>query len=267
MSRPDPYGGRRGATDLGGEQVEGRQAVRELLLARRREVRDVWIADDLDPAPTVDDVLALAAGRAVPVRRVARAALRAEARSAAPQGVIAHAAPLPVADLDDLCRAGARGDGPPFLLCLDGITDPHNLGSLLRTAECAGVSGVVVRRHRSVRITPTVAKVAAGAVEHVEVALVGGLPAALARLREQGVWAVGLDAGGADTLFDLAILDQPVALVVGAEGRGLGRLTRARCDVVASIPLRGALGSLNAATAAAVGCFEVVRRRLVRPPG
>jgi 23S rRNA (guanosine2251-2'-O)-methyltransferase len=234
--------------------------VRELLVAGRRRVRLVLLADDLDPAPIIDEILELAAELRVGVKRIGRGALEAQARSEAPQGVIAQAGPLPEADLDTLCQRGAHGR-PPFLLAVDGITDPQNLGALLRTAECAGVTGIVLPRHRSVHISPTVAKVAAGAIEHLDMALVGGLPAALSRATELGVWVVGLDEGGDTSLFDLAVADQPVLLVLGAEGSGIGRLTRARCDVVAAIPLQGHLPSLNVAAAGALACFEVARRR------
>ena len=224
-------------------------------------MRDVWLADDVDPAPIIDDILELAAEQRVVVKRVARTQLEGAARSEAPQGVLAHAAPLPEAELDSLCRRGRDGR-PPFLLALDGITDPQNVGALLRTAECAGASGVLVPRHRAAHVTPTVAKAAAGAIEHLDVAVVSGLPAALARAKELGVWVVGLDATGDAALFDLSVATEPLVLVLGAEGSGLSRLTRARCDVVASIPLLGALGSLNVAAAGALACFEVARRRL-----
>jgi 23S rRNA (guanosine2251-2'-O)-methyltransferase len=186
--------------------------------------------------------------------------LEAAARSEAPQGVLAHAAPLPEADLDTLCRARS-GEAAPFLVAFDGITDPQNLGALLRTAVGAGATGAVLPRHRSASVTPTVAKAAAGAVEHLPIALVGGLPAALSRAKDLGVWVVGLDEGGDTSLFDLEVGTEPVVLVLGAEGAGLGRLTRARCDVVAAIPLRGPLPSLNVAAAGALACFEVARRR------
>lgn len=236
--------------------------MRELLLVGRRRCRDVWLVDDADPAPIVGDILDLAAEARVTVRRVSRGQLDAEARSEAPQGVLAHADPLPEAELDRLCATGGAGGTNPFLVCVDGITDPQNLGALLRTAECAGATGVVLPRHRSAHVTPTVAKAAAGAVEHLPMAAVSGLPAALARASDQGVWVVGLDADGDTSLFDLGLATEPVALVLGAEGKGLGRLSRARCDVVASIPLRGALPSLNVAAAGALACFEVARRRL-----
>ena len=244
---------------VGGEQVEGRHAVRELLLAGWRRVKDVWVVEDVDPAPILDDIFELAAEARVPVKRVGRGQLDHAARSDAPQGVLAHAAPLPEADLDALARP--KGGGAPFLLALDGITDPQNLGALLRTAECAGVTGVVLPRHRAAHVTPTVAKAAAGAVEHLPIALVGGLPAALTRLKELEVWTVGLDAAGETSLFELTVATEPVAVVLGAEGRGMSRLVRERCDVLAAIPLRGALSSLNVSAAGALALYEVARRR------
>ena len=150
--------------------------MRELLLAGRRKVRDVWLAEDIDQAPIIDDIVELAGEARVPVKRVKRTQLEAAARSEAPQGVLAHAAALREAELDTLCRRGKAGR-PPFLLALDGITDPQNVGALMRTAECAGVSGVLVPRHRAAHVTPSVAKAAAGAIEHLDIALVSGSPA------------------------------------------------------------------------------------------
>lgn len=254
---------RRGAAashGVGGEQVEGRQAVAELLAAGRRPVIDVWMAQDLQPAPILDRIETLATGARVPLKRVSRTRLEAEAATDAPQGVLAHARPLPEADLDDLCQPGS---GPkPFLLAVDGVTDPHNLGALLRSAEAAGATGAVLARHRAVHVTPTVAKAAAGAIEHVPIAVVAGMPAGLARAKELGCWVVGLAADGDQSLFaGLPVADEAIVVVVGAEGAGLSRLARARCDLVVSIPMRGRLGSLNVSAAGALALFEVSRRR------
>jgi 23S rRNA (guanosine2251-2'-O)-methyltransferase len=240
--------------------VEGRQAVRELLAAGRRRVRELWLSEDLDAAPIVDEIVGLAGDRGVAIRRVNRARLEARAVTEAPQGVLAVAEPLREADLDDLCRRGRNG-APPFLLAMDGVSDPRNLGGVLRTGECAGASGAILPRHRSAHITPAAAKAAAGAVEWVPMAVVPGLPAALTRARELGVWTVGLDPAGRDSVFDLRIATAPVALVLGAEGRGLSRLVKERCDVLAHIPMPGVLASLNVAAAGAVACFEIARRR------
>ena len=145
---------------------------------------------------------------------------------------------------------------------MDGVTDPGNLGALLRTAECSGVTGIVLPKHRAVHITPTVTKSAAGAVEYLPMALVGGLPNAINELRAAGVWVIGLDMGGDTDLFNLTVADEPVCLVMGAEGKGLSRLVRERCDAVVSIPLLGELASLNVSAAGALACYEVTRRRL-----
>ncbi len=216
------------------------------------------MAADLDPAPIVDEIVDLAAEARVSVTELSRTKFEAITRTEASQGVMARAEPLPDLELDDLL---VPGDGPPFLLVLDGITDPGNLGAMLRTGACAGVTGVVLPRHRSARITPTVAKAAAGAIEHVPVATVAGVPAALGDLAARGVWSVGLDAVASTSVYDMEVSDAPVALVLGAEGRGLSRLARERCDLVVAIPLLGPLGSLNVGAAAAVACFEVARRR------
>jgi 23S rRNA (guanosine2251-2'-O)-methyltransferase len=225
-------------------------------------VRDVWISDTADPDhPVVAEIIDLAEEQRVPLRQVARGRLDAEARSEAPQGVLAHADPLPEADLDRLVQR-REGGAPPVLVVLDGVTDPQNLGALLRTADSAGATGVILGRHRAVHVTPTVAKAAAGAIESVPLALVGGIPAAMQTLAAAGVWTVGLDGDAEQSLFGLELATEPVALVLGAEGTGLSRLVRDRCDVLAAIPQLGALSSLNVSAAAAVACFEVTRRRL-----
>ncbi|HEX2040566.1 MAG TPA: 23S rRNA (guanosine(2251)-2'-O)-methyltransferase RlmB [Acidimicrobiales bacterium] len=248
--RPPPRG-------LGGEQVEGRRAVRELLAAGRRRVRELWLAEGTEDSPLLAEIADLAQAKRVTVKRVGRGRLDGAARTEAPQGVLAYADPLPEVDLDDLARPDA------FLLCLDGVTDPHNLGALLRTADCAGVTGAVVPRHRAAHVTPTAAKAAAGAIEHVPMAVVPGIPTALRRLQGLGVWTVGLDAAADRSLFDLDpdLARGPVALVLGAEGTGLSRLARQRCDLLVSVPQHGHIASLNVSAAGAVACFQVARLR------
>ena len=218
------------------------------------------MADGLDDSPILQEIADLATELRVPIRHVRRDELFAEARTESPQGVIAHARELPEAEFDDLLLP-QRGR-PPFLLAVDGITDPQNLGTLLRSAECAGVTGVILPRHRSVHVTPAVTKAAAGAVERIPMTLVGGLPAALAYAKEHGAWVIGLDPDGETSLYETSHLASgPLVVVVGAEGTGMSRLVSQRCDVVASIPLRGTLASLNAAAAGAVALFELGRHR------
>lgn len=252
----------RGRTDkgLGGEQVEGRQAVRELLLAGRRRVHEVWISGELQDSDTVDDIVALANANRVPIAYVARKKLEATARSEAPQGVLAMAAPLQEADLAQLLRA--RPGRPPFLVAVDGVTDPGNLGAIVRSCDGAGVDAVVVPRHRAVHVTPTVAKASAGAIEHVPIAVVSGLPSALQRIHDAGIWVVGLDDAADRSLFDLEELaTDGVCMVLGAEGAGLSRLVRERCDVIVSVPMLGRLSSLNVSAAAALATYEIARHR------
>lgn len=255
-----PSGGSRKRTGVGGDQVEGRQAVREVLLVGRRRVREIWVLGDAEPSPILEDIVELATNERVQVREVGRGKFFAEARCEAPQGVLAKVEPLSDTPLGQLVsrRPGAP---PPFLVAVDGVTDPGNLGALLRSAECAGATGVVLPRHRAVHVTPTVTKAAAGAIEHLSFSVVGGLPTALSELRAAGVWVVGLDADGAVVLWDMPAATGPICLVLGAEGTGLSRLVRQRCDEVVTIPLAGALPSLNVAVAGALACYEVARAR------
>lgn len=245
--------------EVGGDQVEGRQAVRELLLAGRRGVREILVSVEVDAADILDEIIELADDAHVPIKQIGRGSLDAKARTDAPQGIIARAEPIRPVPLEDLTDPGTGT--PPFLLVVDGVTDPHNLGALLRSAECAGVTGIVLPRHRAVHVTPTVAKAAAGAIEHLRFALVGGIPSTIGDLGSAGVVTVGLDMTGPKTLWDLGGLDAPVAIVVGAEGKGLSRLTRKRCQEVARIPLEGRIDSLNASVAGALACYEVARAR------
>ncbi len=249
---------------LGGEQIEGRQAVRELLLAGKRRVHEVWVSVELDAEgnqnEVIGDIVDIATTMRVTVTKVARKRLDDQARSEAPQGVLAFAAPLQETELATLLVR--KGTKQPFLVAVDGVTDPGNLGALLRCCDGAGVQGVVLPRHRAEHVTPTVAKAAAGAVEHVPMAVVGGLPAALARIKEAGIWVVGLDDAADRTLFEIGDLAvEGICLVLGAEGAGLSRLVRERCDMIVSIPMLGRLSSLNVSAAAALATFEVARHR------
>jgi 23S rRNA (guanosine2251-2'-O)-methyltransferase len=217
-------------------------------------MKEVWLAGDLEPAPILDEIVQLARDSGVAVKLTPR--IDSIARTDSHQGVVARGDALPVAVDDELLA-----DPNAFLLALDGVTDPQNLGALMRSAESAGATGILLPRRRTVHVTPAVTKSAAGAIEHLPIALVPGIPALLQRATAAGVWTVGLDERGTTDLFDLDLGTGGVLLVLGAEGRGLARLARERCDVIARIPMRGRLASLNVAAAGTLACYEVARRR------
>ena len=242
-----------GSSELGGEQVEGRRAVLELLRAGKRRARAVYLSSTVTRDDTVSEIVERAAGS---LRVVAPERIEQMARTDVHQGVLAMAPALRAADLDTLVAAKRA-----FLVAVDGVTDPRNLGAIMRSAETAGATGIIMPRHRSASVTPVVAKTAAGAIEYLPIALVGGIPAALERASRAGCWTVGLDEQGDKSLFDLDLADQPIVLVLGSEGKGLARLTRDRCDVLVQIPMQGRVDSLNVSAAAALACHEVARRR------
>ncbi len=251
------------AKGLGGEQVEGRQAVRELLIAQRRKVKEIWFANDLDPAPILEDIEQLAHAARVTLMDVSRRTLEETARSEAPQGVIAFAAEIEEASFADMLK---KVNGvAPFLVAVDGVTDPGNLGALLRCCDAAGVTGVLLPKHRTVHVTPTVTKSSAGAVEHLPMTLVSGLPTAINQMKEKGIWVVGLDDSSDNSLFDIGNLaTEGICLVLGSEGKGISKLVRQRCDTVVSIPMLGQVSSLNVSAAAALATYEVARVRLAQ---
>jgi len=240
--------------------IEGRRPVIEALRGGRRVERVVVAAGGAERG-TLADLLALAGRRGVQVETVPRSVLDAHAETGAHQGVAAVVAPLEPIGLDELLAIPLGGTEPPFLLALDGVEDPRNLGALVRSADAAGCHGVVLPRHRSAPLSATAVKSSAGALEHVPVAEVPNLTRALERLRASGLWCIGLDGGAPASLFELDLVDEPVCVVVGGEGAGLHRLVRETCDVLVRIPMAGQVESLNASVAGALALFEVRRRR------
>lgn len=176
------------------------------------------------------------------------------------QGVIATFASFQYAELDDLFRAAEERGEKPLLVVCDGLEDPHNLGAVIRTAEAAGAHGVIIPKRRGVSLTAAVARASAGAVAHMPVVRVPGIPSILLELKQRGLWLYGLDADGQNSVFDADLRDG-AALVLGAEGSGLGRLSRERCDILLSIPMRGKVSSLNVSAAAAIVLYQAVRSR------
>ena len=236
----------------------GRNAVLEALKAGRGINRILTVPGgrEKDMAP----LLSLAAERGVPVRPASRQKLDEIAPGLRHQGVLAYVAPVAYASLEDiLARAEAQGE-PPLLLLLDGIEDPHNVGALLRTADAAGVHGVLLPERRSCALTATVAKTSAGAVEYVPVARIGNTVQEMKRLKERGLWLVGADMAGEMESF-AADMTGPLVIVIGSEGRGLGRLVKETCDFLVRIPMQGRINSLNASVAGALLMYEARRQR------
>ncbi|HEY1763067.1 MAG TPA: 23S rRNA (guanosine(2251)-2'-O)-methyltransferase RlmB [Acidimicrobiales bacterium] len=241
---------------VGGDQVEGRHAVLELLRAKRRNVRKIYIAENQDASDVLDAIELEAQRQRIPVSIISMSRLDREAKTEGHQGVMALAQQLNTVMLEDLLRVPK-----PFLLVCDGVTDPRNLGAMLRSAEGAGVTGVIVPRHRSARISPSVTKTAAGAIEYLNFCDVGGVPAAIDQLNRAGVLTVGLAGESNDSLYELDLGSGPVAVVVGGEEKGLSSLTRKRCATVVSIPQVGRISSLNAGVAVSIAAFEIARQR------
>ena len=176
------------------------------------------------------------------------------------QGVIAHAAAYEYAEVEDILRKAQEKQEPPFLFILDGIEDPHNLGAIIRTANLAGAHGVIIPKRRAVGLTATVAKASAGALNYTPVAKVTNIGACIDQLKEKGIWFVCADMGG-ELMYRLD-LKGPIGLVIGNEGEGVSRLVREKCDMIASIPMNGDIGSLNASVACGVLAYEIVRQRM-----
>ena len=239
--------------------VGGLHPVRELLRSDQRVDR-ILLADTRGRSEVLDEIVALAAERGVPVSRIDRAELDRRAEGLVHQGVVAEAPAFPTVSLEDLL-ARIPADDPVLLVALDGVTDPHNLGSIARTAEAVGAHGILVPSRRAASVTPTVEKSAAGALAHLPVVQVPNLVRALAQLHDRGVWSLGLDGGAEVELAAHPLVSEPCVLVVGAEGEGLSRLVRERCDALVRLPLRGQVGSLNASVAAGVALYELLRHR------
>lgn len=235
--------------------VAGRRPVLELLDAGRSAER-VLVARELAPSAVIGRIRRRAEENSVPVRVVPRTEIDKLAVGINHQGVVAVTGRFRYASLDDLIR----GPGATVVF-LDGVTDPHNLGSLLRSADGAGVTGLVIPSHRAAGVNDTVRRISAGAAEVVPVARVGSLGAALDRARDAGMWLVGLDERGGDDIWSSNLLSAPLGLVLGSEDRGLRSVVRERCDALVRIPQLGRLSSLNVSIAGAIAMYEVARRR------
>ena len=240
------------------DMIEGRNAVSEAIRSGRT-INKVFLADgDTDRA--LGRLAAMAKDAGAVVVRIDRRRLNEMSHTGAHQGIIASVAVHGYATIDEiLAAAEAKGEAPLIVLC-DELSDPHNLGAILRTAECAGAHGVIIPKRRSVGLTAVVGKASAGAVEYMPVARVSNIAAAIRELKERGVWVFGTAADGALPLYS-ADLRGPAAIVIGNEGEGMSRIVAESCDFKVSIPMKGHISSLNASAAAAILLYEAVRQR------
>ena len=238
-------------------RIEGKNPVLEALKSGRT-VEKLLIARGSTEG-SVREIYRRARDSRIVIQEVDRQRLDEISQSGAHQGVIAYVTPYHYAEVEDmLARAKERGEAP-FLVVLDEITDPHNLGAVIRTAECCGAHGVIIPKRRSVGLTPAAIKASAGAVEYLPVAKVTNIVRTLEDLKQRGIWIAGADVQG--TGYTVQDLRGPIALVIGSEGKGIGRLIREKCDFLIKIPLKGRIESLNASVAAGILMYEVVRQR------
>jgi 23S rRNA (guanosine2251-2'-O)-methyltransferase len=242
------------------EVVAGRNSVVEALRAGV-PCEGVWVGHRVEADDRIREIRRTAAERGLPLMEVTTPELDRMSGGTVHQGVLINVPPYAYADLSDLLSRAQRVQEPPLIVALDGVTDPRNLGAVLRSAGAFGVHGVVLPERRAAGVTAAAWKVSAGAAARVPVARVTNLVRALGELRDAGCFVVGLDAGGTTSVHDLHLATGPVVIVVGSEGKGLGRLVRATCDVVAAIPIRSDTESLNAGVAAGIGLYEVARLR------
>ncbi len=241
-------------------QLEGRNAVLEVLKSGRDIEKIIVVKGNVEG--TVRRIVGMAKERGIVVQEVVRQKLDEMSQTKNHQGVIAIVSEHEYADIQDILDAAADKGEKPFIIILDNITDPHNLGAVIRTAECAGAHGVIIPKRRSVGLTATVGKTSAGAVEYMPVARVTNIARTIEELKKEGIWVACADMGGED-YFESA-LDGAIALVIGSEGEGVSRLVKEKCDFTVSIPMYGSISSLNASVASALLMYEVVRQRNYR---
>ena len=238
-------------------QLEGRNAVLEVLKSGR-DIEKI-IVQKGNVEGTIRRIAGMARERGIVVQEAARQKLDEMSQTKNHQGVIAIVSEHEYAEVDDILRSAAEKGEKPFIIILDNITDPHNLGAVIRTAECAGAHGVIIPKRRSVGLTAVVGKTSAGALEYMPVARVTNIARTIEELKKQGVWVACADMDGED-YYD-ASLDGAIALVIGSEGEGVSRLVKEKCGFTVSIPMYGKISSLNASVAGALLMYEVVRQR------
>ena len=251
-------------TELPEDVLIGRNAVIEAIRSGRG-INKLLIADG-DKEGSVKEVISLAKEQGIVIQFVERLKIEGIAGGLRHQGVLAYVAPVAYSDLETILQAAETKGEAPFLLLLDELEDPHNLGALLRTADATGVHGVLIPKRRSVPLTATVAKTSAGAVEYVPVARIGNIAQTLRKLKDKGFWVAGADMDGSQNYYE-ADLTGPLVLVVGSEGHGMSRLTKEQCDFIVKMPMVGKINSLNASVAGSILMYESMRQRLQKKSG
>lgn len=240
------------------DQVEGRNAVLELLESGR-DINKILVANG-EKHGSIHKILAIAKERKIIVTEMERNKLNQIAQTPNNQGVIAIVSPYDYCEVEDILEEAKRKDEMPFILILDGIEDPHNLGSIIRTAETAGVHGIIIPKRRAASVNSTVSKVSAGAVEYMKIARVNNINETIRYLKEQDVWICGTDMD-TNTIYTKQDYKMPIAIVIGSEGFGMSRLVKENCDFLVKIPMKGKITSLNASVSAGIIMYEVVKNR------
>ncbi len=240
------------------DQVEGRNAVIELLESGR-DINKIFVSSG-EKNGSITKILAMAREKHIIVTEVNKNKLEEMASSDNHQGVIAIVPPFEYCDIDDILKCAKNRQEDPFILILDGIEDPHNLGAIIRTAETAGVHGIIIPKRRAASVNSTVAKVAAGAVEHMNIARVNNINEAIRYLKEKDVWVCGTDIDTNKYYYNQDLTGS-IAIVIGSEGFGMGKLVKENCDFLVKIPMKGKITSLNASVSAGIVIYEAVRQR------
>ncbi len=240
--------------------IEGRNPVLEALKSGR-EIDKIFVQKDAGEG-SIRQIIAIAREKKLLIKEVDKAKLDGLSKTRNHQGVIASAALYKYYEVDEILQSAREKGEDPFIVILDEITDNNNLGSVLRTADAAGVHGIIIPKRRAVGLTPAVAKISSGAIEYVPVAKVTNLSHTIEYLKKEGLWIIGAEMGG-ETYYDKDMTG-PIALVIGSEGEGLGRLIKENCDYLVSIPMKGKISSLNAAVSAAIILFEIQKQRTAK---
>ena len=240
------------------DQIEGRNSVIELLESGR-DVNKILVARG-EKHGSIHKIITMARERKIVVTEIERSKLNRIAQTQNHQGVIAIVPPFAYCEVDDILELANARNEMPFLLILDGIEDPHNLGSIIRTAETAGVHGIIIPKRRAAQVNSTVSKVSAGAVEYMKIARVNNINETIRYLKQKGIWICGTDMD-TDIIYTKQDYRIPIAIVIGSEGFGMSRLVKENCDFIVKIPMKGQINSLNASVSAGIIIYEVLKKR------